>query len=344
MSGAGAGGGAGAGASQARLPAYCHVCGSSLGAKYYRYEHGLVVCATCQATRPRCARCGVPVADGQQTPHLPAQGTRGGPLCRRCLRTAPRCACCGEPIAQTWYTFEELLPPASVRRYCEQCVRERPRCDICRAPVPRSAVVLPDGQYRCALCATEMVLDESEARALYDEALRLAERTADVRPRVVPALVVVGRRQMGEVRRRFPHTAEPDGSDGQHGPHVQHVLGFFVREGRATSIYVELGLPRPLLLGTLAHELAHAWQVEVAPGVSDPLLREGFAEWVAHRVLVAGGHRPVAARATRRDDLYGRGLRHFLAIERASGARAVLAAARGEPAPAIRTAPGGRHA
>jgi hypothetical protein len=144
----------------------------------------------------------------------------------------------------------------------------------------------------------------------------------------VPLLVVVGRRQMGEVRRRFPH-AEPEGAGSQ------HVLGFFAREEGATSIYVEMGLPRPLLLGTLAHELAHAWQVEVAPGVVDPLLREGFAEWMAHHVLVAGGHRPVAARATRRDDLYGRGLRHFLALERASGSRAVMAAARGERVPAV---------
>jgi hypothetical protein len=269
------------------------------------------------------------VADGASAPHAATPGARGGPLCRRCLRTAPRCACCGEPIAQTWYTFEELLPPSSIRRYCEYCVREQPRCDICRAPVPRSATMLADGQYRCALCATEMVRDEPEVRALYYEALRLAQRVADVRPSVVPALVVVGRRQMGEVRRRFPHTAEPEGAGSQ------HVLGFFVREGRATSIYVEMGLPRPLLLGTLAHELAHAWQVEVAPGVRDPLLREGFAEWVAHHVLVAGGHRPVAARSTRRDDLYGRGLRQFLAIERASGTRAVLAVACGQPAPVI---------
>lgn len=319
------------GSSGSRAPAFCHVCGAALDARYYRYEHGFTVCASCQTTRPHCARCGVPVTDGERGHHGVVSGARGALLCRRCLRTAPRCACCGEPIAQTWYTFEELLPPASVRRYCEHCVREQPRCDICRAPVPRSATMLADGQYRCVLCATEMVRDEAEVRAVYDESLRLAQRSADVRPRVVPTLIVVGRRQMGEVRRRFPH-AEPDGAGSQ------HILGFFVREGSATSIYVEMGLPRPLLLGTLAHELAHAWQVEVAPEVSDPILREGFAEWVAHHVLVAGGHRPVAARATRRDDLYGRGLRHFLGVERSSGRRAVMAIARGERTATLPTA------
>jgi hypothetical protein len=79
----------------------------------------------------------------------------------------------------------------------------------------------------------------------------------------------------------------------------------------------------------MAHELAHAWQIEAAPNVNDHLLREGFAEWVSHRVLVAAGYQQAAARATRRDDIYGRGLRHFLGVERRHGQGAVLARARG---------------
>lgn len=307
---------------------FCHLCGSALQGRFYRYAHGLVVCVTCERERQHCARCGVPIA---ATPALATAAAHraggaqvaGPPLCARCQRTAPRCACCGAPIAQNWYTFEELLPPAAVRRFCEPCVANRPHCDICRAPVGPGAPALPDGQLRCALCSSEMVLDEAAVHAVYAEALARAEHAARIRPVQVPELVIVGRRHMGDVRRRY--AAEIPRGEGGH-----HVLGFFVREGGAASIYVEMGLPRPLLLGTLAHELAHAWQVEVAPSVRDPMIREGFAEWVAHRVLVAGGHRRVAARATRRDDLYGRGLRHFLEIERASGRMAVLAAARGD--------------
>ena len=43
------------------------------------------------------------------------------------------------------------------------------------------------------------------------------------------------------------------------------MLGFFVRVHGSSTIYVEHGLPRGLLLGTLAHELGHAWQAERAP-------------------------------------------------------------------------------
>jgi DNA-directed RNA polymerase subunit N (RpoN/RPB10) len=324
----------------ARVPRFCHVCGQPLTGRFYRYAHGLVACSTCAATRPRCARCDAPLPDADLLPSATqpvrtvapgapgAGGSAGGPpVCRRCLRSAPRCACCGTPITQTWYTFEELLPPAAIRRFCERCVQHQPRCDVCRAPVPQGATTLADGQFRCGLCAAEMVLGSEAVRGVYAEALALAERAAQVRPRQVPALAIVGRRQMGEVRQRFASDIPP-GAGGH------HVLGFFVREHGTASIYVELGLPRPLLLGTLAHELGHAWQVEAAASVTDPLLREGFAEWVSHRVLVAGGHRRVAARATRRDDIYGRGLRHFLEIERAAGRPAVLDVARG-----VRSAP-----
>src|SRR5215470_6326363 len=119
--------------SETRVPRFCHLCGRTLAGRFYRYAHGLVVCSACELT-------------------------------------APRCACCSKPIAQTWYTFEELLPPPVVRRFCEPCVKHRRRCDVCRAPVPEGATTLPDGQFRCALCATDMVLDTTAAAAVYAEA------------------------------------------------------------------------------------------------------------------------------------------------------------------------------
>ena len=131
---------------------------------------------------------------------------------------------------------------------------------------------------------------------------------------------------MGELRRRHERDV-PTGSAIPAASH--HVLGYFVRTHGANTIYVERGLPRSLLLGTLAHELGHAWQAAY-PAVRDPMLAEGFAEWIAHHTLVASGLRPVAARATRRDDVYGRGLRQLLEVERRAGSEAVLALARGE--------------
>ena len=109
------------------------------------------------------------------------------------------------------------------------------------------------------------------------------------------------------------------------------MLGYFVQAHGTATIYVEEYLPRGLLLGTLAHELAHAWQTEQMLHLKDARVREGFAEWVAYRVLVARGLTALAERATRRDDVYGRGLRHFLNIENRFGFAGVIQHAKGLP-------------
>lgn len=319
---------------------YCHLCGQLLTGRYYTYDTGLVCCSVCHTTRPRCARCSLPLDDralARSRTHLAGEpgsarsvarsrAESGLDLCASCQRSTPRCASCQRHIIGTWYTFDELLPPPAVRRFCEQCVKSRPRCDLCRAPISAGTAPLDDGQYRCALCAGDMVLGDGPVRAIYDEALAAFTRVITSPLSQRPRIEVVGRLQMGEVRRKYEQTPTDTGAVVSSG---HHILGYFVRSHGVSTIYVERGLPRPLLLGTFAHELGHAWQAEHASAVRDPLLCEGFAEWVAHHALIASGLRPVAARATRRDDLYGKGLRHMLALERSGGPSAVLAAVRG---------------
>jgi len=304
---------------------FCHLCGQPLTGHYFRNKRGLVFCASCSATRQRCVLCATPLgeADLAQARH---NATEDGMLCRQCARMTPRCAACHRHIAGTFYTFEELLPPAAIRRFCAGCARSRPRCDICRAPVAQDTAALDDGQYRCALCAEQMVLGEPAVRTVYAQALAALGHLVGAPP-APPRLEVVSRLQMGELRRRH----ERDVPTGPAIPAASHhVLGYFVRTHGANTIYVERGLPRSLLLGTLAHELGHAWQAAYPAAERDPVLAEGFAEWIAHHTLVASGLRPVAARATRRDDVYGRGLRQMLEVERHAGSEAVLALARGE--------------
>jgi hypothetical protein len=222
------------------------------------------------------------------------------------------------PITSTWYTFEELLPTGAPRKFCSRCVQGRPRCDLCRAPVADGAQPLADGQYRCALCLSEIVLEVADVLTFYHEAVDQMAQVLRGQLRETPRLEIVSRRTMGEIRRRYEHrSSEPAAAS-------HHVLGYFVQAHGESSIYAEACLPRGLLLGTLAHELAHAWQTEQGLHLKDALVREGFAEWVAYRVLTARGLSPLAERATRRDDIYGRGLRHLLNIENRFGFAGVM--------------------
>ena len=298
---------------------FCHLCGRRVSGRYVRYETGLTVCAACEASRPRCHRCNVPLGDDI----IAAQARSSGPrLCVACQKAAARCSCCGQAIIGTFYTFEELLPSAEARRFCSNCVQRGPACDLCRAPVLANARPLADGQWRCALCASDMVMGQGPTRAIFSEAVVAFNRVTGSPLRETPDLRVVGRREMNAVRQRHS-AASPDTTPDSAG---HHVLGYYLRANGHGTVYVEMGLPRALLLGTLAHELGHAWQTEHNPKVSDPLLCEGFAEWAAHRVLVDASEQTLAARATRRDDIYGRGLRHFLKLEASHGRPAVLKA------------------
>lgn len=306
-----------------RASAFCHLCGRRLAGRYFRLSNGLTICSTCHDTRPRCERCATPLYD----PTLGKSGGQAAPLlCATCLRTVPRCGACQQPIVGTWYIFDELLPQTEPRHFCERCVRTRPRCDLCRSPVPSGVVPLDDGQYRCTQCAADMPLGDGPVSVVYGDARRAFERVVGGVPRETPRLAVVTRLRMGEVRRAYESAGPREELWATAG---HHVLGFFVRSHESSTIYVERALPRPLLLGTLAHELGHAWQAEQAPHLRDPLLCEGFAEWAAYRVLIATGLGAMAERAQRRDDLYGRGLRHYAAIERRAGLAGVLSAARG---------------
>ena len=94
------------------------------------------------------------------------------------------------------------------------------------------------------------------------------------------------------------------------------------------SIWVVSNLSEPELLGTLAHELTHAWQSTEAPQ-QDRKLCEGFARWCEYHVLQAAGHSARAAGLLRDPDPdYGGGLRFLVNLEAAQGAAAVIEYAR----------------
>ncbi|HEX9035925.1 MAG TPA: hypothetical protein VF808_02950 [Ktedonobacterales bacterium] len=319
---------------------FCHICGSRIHGQFSQYTNGLVVCQRCQQSAPRCARCNIPVKA-----KTAALSPRGMLLCVTCAREVDHCDCCGEPILDMWYRFEELLPSPEPRHFCAACVRDKPRCDLCRAPAGPRSVTLSDGQYRCGLCATDLVLGEAAIRLVYTDALETVMKTLAGPLRRTPPLEVVSRRRMGEIRRTFsrevsqtasllpaiPALTSHDARQGHGSSAGRHLLGFYVRSQGKAVIYVEAGLTRGLLLGTLAHELGHAWQAEqLGAGATalDPLLGEGFAEWVAYTSLVTRGFRTLAARARERQDDYGRGLNRFLEIERAHGRPGVLQVAR----------------
>jgi hypothetical protein len=298
-----------------KRPRFCHLCGHPLTGRFALYGNGLVVCATCWQTCPRCERCSIPAR------HLQERG--GARLCERCYHEVQLCACCGRALLAGPYFQSDSQPNV---RYCVQCVQQRPRCDLCQAPVNERGRVLPgrDGQsYRCASCFAEAVESLDTARALYRATWEGLRREPGLNIPLLPELHIGERALLRSLQSR----SEPvlPGHTTEQQP-VDHALGIFVREGEHWDIYIEHYLPRNLFQAIAAHELAHAWQELQGLSGQALLIREGFAEWVAYRYLLLLGEEQLAARLMRQPGLYGEGLRYFVALENEQGREALFRA------------------
>lgn len=304
-------------ASGGKKSRFCHLCGEPIQGSYLVYGNGLVVCKRCDQTVPHCSQCKVP--SRQLTI------ARGLPICPDCRQKAPVCACCNELILgnNNYYIVGD-----SPERYCESCIKTQHRCDVCRVPfLPDKGKVFKgrDGLlYRCASCLRSAIMTLKEAERLYEATNAMLKRELGLEVSVLPTVHLVERATLIELHQQADAHSGSNIPDTPLGPEHQHLLGFFQRINDRWDIYIEQLLPEPLFRAVAAHELAHAWQSTHTPQGQSLKIVEGFAEWVAYRILLSLGLQRDAARLTRRSDLYGDGLQYFIAQERDHGRAGVL--------------------
>jgi Peptidase of plants and bacteria len=164
-------------------------------------------------------------------------------------------------------------------------------------------------------------MTNQQAEPLYRQvrAQLMRELTLDVD--VLPRLTLVGRARLQALHRQ---TAVDAGANLPPGGDPQHLQGFFHRVNDQQNIYIEHYLPQVQFQSVAAHELTHAWQATHVPHNQPEKIVEGFAEWVAYSILQVLGEREEAERLTKRNDIYGEGLRYFLDLERKHGRSAVI--------------------
>ena len=209
-----------------------------------------------------------------------------------------------------FYEFNGIGP------YCETCYRERPPCDICGAPRTDEQWLLSDGRILCAHCHSTAIYAPAAASALYEEMKAIIVARLNLTLNIPTGLALVDQNQLSKVL-QIGEQFEP-----------RNTLGVYARRGMRRGIYVQSGLPHMLFLQVAAHEYAHAWQGENCPVLKDVLVHEGFAEWVAYKVIGFYGYSKGQERMYRREDIYGRGLKWSLDIEAGQGITGVIEACR----------------
>ncbi len=115
---------------------------------------------------PRCARCGMPIArTATQGTFRSARPARAKRHVARDVRTADHL---------NMVHLRGIVPSGTPRKFCPRCVQGRPRCDLCRAPVADGAQPLADGQYRCALCLSDIVPRSPMCERLHEAVAQVA--------------------------------------------------------------------------------------------------------------------------------------------------------------------------
>ena len=102
-------------------------------------------------------------------------------------------------------------------------------------------------------------------------------------------------------------------------------IGLYRFEGTFHHIYILNNLAVDDFLGTAAHEFTHAWQTENCPADQNLITKEGFADWVAYKVLqFDGAINSSQGIFYRSDPVYGQGFKTMIQIDDKSGIQAVI--------------------
>jgi len=298
------------------LPAsFCQFCGARINGQPRTFHHpkwardlSLRVCEQCAQQKPRCRVCELPMANAAPNG-----------VCETCNRYQRYCFACGQAIQGN------TARHVGAGHYCEDCSRVRSPCDVCGAPLTDAQWRLSDGRVTCAYCHASAIYDPSEAAALYAEMKAILDRLLGMRLNVPTGLALVDRNQLGEIIFQQRESMRNNSLE-EANLDPQQTLGLYARRGIRRGIYVQTGLPRMLYLQVAAHEYAHAWQGENCPLLKDLLVREGFAEWVAYRVLGDYGYTHGQERMRSRVDIYGQGLKWMLDVEASQGVEGVYRA------------------
>jgi hypothetical protein len=181
--------------------------------------------------------------------------------------------------------------------------------------VGENCIRLPDGRHICPRCHQTAVYDQARARELFDRVVDAITDRLGLGLNVGTDFTLVDHQHLQRLVAESPTPLLDDPSKA---------VGLFAREGRKRVMSVLLGLPQIVFIQVTAHEWAHAWEVENCPLLRDPVVREGFAEWVAHKTLQAMGAVKKTMLMERQDSIYGAGLRKMLALEQQVGTAGVL--------------------
>ena len=291
----------------------CGICGRKIrqGENYYRKDGRIYCSKDYEKSLPVCAACGKKCR-GRYTV------SNGRPFCsNRCFSNSlPECSVCGRRTT-SWSAPEDGSYIA-----CPSCAK-LPHCFVCDVPTDDGRR-LADGRAICRKCRAGAVADPREAERIFRQVrTKLKGRLGLFTDHRIEFSLV----DRAELHRLAGGSSDTPKELGLFAHHVRRrTTERRDHRGRVLSrktekveesfnIYALDHLTREYLEYVCAHELGHDWQAEHYPNITDPAVREGFAEYVGWRYNRAHGRHRLNQRIEKNaDPVYGAGFRRIKAI------------------------------
>ena len=273
-----------------------------------------------------CEGCHAPL-DGQFFPHAPpslgaGQQAEVEPFCSVCVRElfSPKCCVCSHFLEGRFLKH----PVFEDEKYCVIHHDQRKVCFSCARlePAPTTGreqfIELPDGRASCAKCIMTAVLDSTEARPLFLEAVDFMEREIGLQippeMRNVPVLAVdLPSLNEHKAQSATKRTSTVRGLTVYTTSTVRHVEpGHYIFDPvrqlftvvkplapthhtvsstdstrEVNAVLVLFGLPRDLTASILAHEAMHVYfkLSRHFPADLSPFAEEGMCQYIAAKYL-----------------------------------------------------------
>lgn len=332
----------------------CYICGRKITGKYWKIG-GKPICVTCYKTASCCDRCGFPskkiyTVDGKKFcpacyNKLPQCHRCGAKLfkywnredadgkmrkyCPECIKkVVPRCQLCEEPLIGKYWKMQSGIT-GRVAYYCPECYRKSQKCYVCGLLASAKTDPLPDGRILCAHCRKRALRSRSQYLDVFRDVRKIFSEKIGLNHRRVPALKLVDLDELKEVKneggeKNTKIIGDNMGVFKSRKLIQRDLLGGIRIRYVSGDIFVLDNLTPEVAFWVIAHEYGHAWYEERVHTEKDPLIVEGFAEWVAYHALIKKGYKQLAESLKARNDIYGRGLGKMLEIEKNKGFDAVL--------------------
>ncbi|MEQ8223778.1 MAG: LIM domain-containing protein [Candidatus Eremiobacterota bacterium] len=276
----------------------CSNCGCTIHGQCWTMD-GKVYCNKCyERLVPVCAKCGKPCVNGYYTIERYV-------YCKDCFYKYARCDICGSLLEGNFVRNK------AGKKFCQTCIDRYTACSDCACPVGPDGYNLGYSRWLCPDCASVAIFTHDQLAYVYVEAVAQLKAMGIVITRTVDNLTIMDQKNL-EMSYYKTKNKEYVPSGGVGG-----FYSFSSNEtGSASRIFVLDGLSYERALAVLSHELTHAWQIDNCPRDQRLVYREGFAQWLAYKVMLHKGYTDEAeALLASQDAIYGEGLKFMISVE-----------------------------